>query len=245
MKKLLIGALISASFASILTASFVSAASLTENQEKQLTVINQILRDNPPVIINLHDSLSEYVASQVQFEQVKQQSHDWLYNNPVHPVTGNPDGNIVVVNFTDYNCPYCKKMESAFEPLVAEFDQLKIINIFVPLQQQQVTGLDTNSALYALNIWQNQPDAFKEVNRLLFAKNSRHTKQSLEAVAKRTNTEKWLNTTNKQKMITERNYQTFSRLGLGGTPAMFVGDQVIPGFMPYEKMKAVLEAQLK
>jgi len=239
MKKFVISTLIAVTFAS----TWVSAETLTESQEKQLIEINELLRNNPSVIENLHESLKQYVASQAQFERVKEQSYDWLYNNPNHSITGNPNGKSVVINFTDYNCPYCKKLEVVLAQLAEENSDLKFINIYVPLQQQQVAGIDTNSALYALNVWKQQPKAFTQVHDLLVAKNGRHTKQSLEAIADKTNTVALLKTSDEQQMIIARNYQTFTALGLGGTPGMLIGEQVIPGYMPYDKLKEVIESE--
>lgn len=239
MKKLLISTLIAATFVS----TWASAETLTESQEKQLIEINELLRSNPSVIESLHESLEQYVASQAQFKNVKAQSHDWLYNNPEHSITGNPNGKTVIINFTDYNCPFCKKMEVVLAQLAEENNDLKVVNIYVPLQQQQVAGIDTNSALYALNVWKQQPEAFTQVHDLLVAKNGRHTKQSLEAVAKKTDTIDLLKTSDEQQMVIARNYQTFTALGLGGTPGMLIGDQVIPGYVPYEKLKEVIEAE--
>lgn len=239
MKKLLISTLIAATFVS----TWASAETLTESQEKQLLEINELLRSNPSVIESLHESLEQYVVSQAQFKNVKAQSHDWLYNTPEHSITGNPNGKTVIINFTDYNCPFCKKMEVVLAQLAEENDDLKVVNIYVPLQQQQVAGIDTNSALYALNVWKQQPEAFTQVHDLLVAKNGRHTKQSLEAVAKKTDTAALLETSDEQQMIIARNYQTFTALGLGGTPGMLIGDQVIPGYVPYEKLKEVIEAE--
>lgn len=231
--------MIAASF----TSAWVSAAKLTESQEKQLIEINELLRNNPSVISNLHDSLEKYVESQAQFKDVKAQSHDWLYNNPDHSITGNPEGKSVIINFTDYNCPFCKKLEPVMAQLAEENSDLKIVNIYVPLQQQQVAGIDTNSALYALNVWKQKPEAFTEVHNFLVAKNGKHTKQSLEAVAKKTGTAELLNTTDEQQMIVARNYQTFTALGLGGTPGMLIGEQVIPGYVPYEKLNEIIKAE--
>jgi len=236
MKKLIISTLITAVFS--VTAS---AAALTESQEVQLLEINELLRSNPSVISNLHESLGQYVEGQAQLEKVKAQSHDWLYNNTAHSITGNPNGSSVIINFTDYNCPFCKRLEAALERLSQENSDLKIINIYVPLQQQQAPGTDTNSALYALNVWKQQPESFAEVHNLLVAKNGRHDKRSLNAIAKKTKTEALLNTTEEQELIVARNYQTFTAMGLGGTPAMIMNDQVTPGYVPYEKLKDMVK----
>lgn len=231
--------MIAASFASLL----VSAASLNETQEQQLIEINELLRANPSVIGNLHESLGQYAEGLAQLENVKAQSQDWLYNNPDHSITGNPDGKSVIINFTDYNCPYCKKLDVVLAQLAEENSDLKVVNIYLSFKQQMISGLETNSALYALNVWKNDPESFVEVNRLLVAKGGIHNKQSLEAVARKTKTEQWLKTGDEQNAIMAQNYQVFTAMGLRGTPGMLVGEQLIPGFVPYEKLKDIVDEE--
>ncbi len=46
----------------------------------------------------------------------------------------------VIVNFTDYNCPYCKRLDGELTKLVANYKDVKVINIYVPLKQQVIEG---------------------------------------------------------------------------------------------------------
>lgn len=236
--------IVSIALASTLLFTANAMASLSPAQQKQLNEIQQLLENNPDIISDLHASLNQYVESQTQFEQVKQASQAWLNNTQVHSVTGNPNGNTVLINFTDYNCPYCKKLEAGIDQLVKEYNDVKVINIYVPLQQQQVAGLDTNSAIYALNVWQKAPDKFAQVHALLVAKNGRHTKESLEAIAKKTNTAQYLVANKDVEASIIKNLQTFTNLGLRGTPAIFVGDDVVPGFIPYAQLKQMVEKEI-
>jgi protein-disulfide isomerase len=231
--------------ASALLFSSVSLAELTKEQQQQLADINKLLESNPEVIANLHQSLAKYVDGQALLEKAKAENHDWLYNTKDHSITGNPDGKTVLINFTDYNCPYCKKLEAGIEQLVKEYDDVKVINIIVPLQQQQVKGLDTNSAVYSLKVWQEAPESFQEVHNLLVAKNGRHTKDSLEKIAKKTNTEKLLVEDSEIQKTVMKNYRAFNELGLGGTPAIFIGDQIIPGFIPYTQLKELVAKEME
>ncbi|CAK3625234.1 Thioredoxin domain-containing protein [Vibrio crassostreae] len=196
MKKLLISTLILGSLMS--TNAF---AELSKEQTQQLEEINQFLKENPSTISGLHTSLEQYVAGQAQAKKAQAESHDWLYNNDAHPVIGNPDGKSVIINFTDYNCPYCKRLEKGLAQLVSENSDIKVINVYLSFKQQQVDGLNTNAALYAMKVWQDKPETFPEVNRLLMAKSGIHTKSSLEAVAKKTGTETELKTTQEQNQV--------------------------------------------
>jgi protein-disulfide isomerase len=46
-----------------------------------------------------------------------------ILNDPAAPVAGNSNGDITVVTFFDYNCPFCKKAEPSLERLVKEDGQ--------------------------------------------------------------------------------------------------------------------------
>ncbi len=41
-----------------------------------------------------------------------------------------------------------------------------------------------------------------------------------------------------------KNYKTFVALGLRGTPAMFIGDELIPGYVPYDKLEQVIKKNM-
>ncbi|CAK1900206.1 Thioredoxin domain-containing protein [Vibrio crassostreae] len=236
MKKLLISTLILGSLMS--TNAF---AELSKEQTQQLEEINQFLKENPSTISGLHTSLEQYVVGQAQAKKAQAESHDWLYNNDAHPVTGNPDGKSVIINFTDYNCPYCKRLEKGLAQLVSENSDIKVINVYLSFKQQQVDGLNTNAALYAMKVWQDKPETFPEVNRLLMAKSGIHTKSSLEAVAKKTGTETELKTTQEQNQVLTTNHQTFSALGLTGTPTMMMNGNILPGYVPYDRLKDIVD----
>ena len=216
-------------------------AELSKEQTQQLEEINQFLKENPSTISGLHTSLEQYVAGQAQAKKAQAESHDWLYNNDAHSITGNPDGKSVIINFTDYNCPYCKRLEKGLAQLVSENSDIKVINVYLSFKQQQVDGLNTNAALYAMKVWQDKPEAFPEVNRLLMAKSGIHTKSSLEAVAKKTGTETELKTTQEQNQVLTTNHQTFSALGLTGTPTMMMNGNVLPGYVPYDRLKDIVD----
>lgn len=236
MKKHLISTLILGSLMS--TSAF---AELSTEQTQQLEEINQFLKENPSTISGLHTSLEQYVSGQAQAKKAQAESHDWLYNNDAHPILGNPEGKSIIINFTDYNCPFCKRLEKGLTQLASENSDIKVINIYQSFKQQTVNGLDTNAALFAMKVWKDKPESFLEVDKLLMAKSGIHTKSSLEAVAKKTGTEAELKTTQEQVDILTKNHQTFSALGLTGTPTLMMNGQILPGYVPYERLKDIVD----
>ncbi|MFA0124516.1 DsbA family protein, partial [Vibrio sp. 10N.261.48.A2] len=54
-------------------------------------------------------------------------------------------------------------------------------------------------------------------------------------------TEAELKTTQEQNQVLTTNHQTFSALGLTGTPTMMMNDQLLPGYVPYDRLKDIVD----
>lgn len=50
-----------------------------------------------------------------------------LLNDPVTPVLGNPKGDVAVIEFFDYTCPYCKAVEPRLEKLLKDDKNVKLV----------------------------------------------------------------------------------------------------------------------
>lgn len=48
-----------------------------------------------------------------------------ILNDPAAPVGGNPEGDVTIVSFTDYNCPYCKKVAPVLARVVKEDGKIR------------------------------------------------------------------------------------------------------------------------
>ena len=54
-------------------------------------------------------------------------SLDDILRDPAAPVGGNPEGDVTIVAFTDYNCPFCKKAEPDLERAVREDGNIRLV----------------------------------------------------------------------------------------------------------------------
>lgn len=104
-------------FASCLAASgimmSIGAASAFEQAEKEEIgqIVREYLLENPEIMIEVQQAL-ETKQEQESIEQKSEilaQSSDAIFNNPFDPVFGNPDGDVTIVEFFDYNCGYCRR----------------------------------------------------------------------------------------------------------------------------------------
>lgn len=54
-------------------------------------------------------------------------SKEMILNDPAAPVSGNPKGDLTIVAFLDYNCPYCKKSAPDLDRVVKEDGKIRLV----------------------------------------------------------------------------------------------------------------------
>jgi len=127
-------------------------------QQQQLQQIDSLLKENPEIIPSVLASLKSYVTNKATASERSKEHGAWLFDNDnAHPWFGAEKSELDVLVFTDYDCPFCKRLEPHLQKLLKNFPTLKVINVMVPLRQQNVSGGQLNPAAYAINVWQNQP----------------------------------------------------------------------------------------
>lgn len=82
------------------------------NEEEVKAVVKDYLLNNPEIVKEAMDNYETKEAEKKKQAAVaKLKSHrNALERDPNTPVLGNPDGDVTVVEFFDYNCGYCKMM---------------------------------------------------------------------------------------------------------------------------------------
>ena len=58
---------------------------------------------------------------------------DALMHDAASPVVGNAEGDVTIVAFVDYNCPYCRKSEADLDALVADDPKVRVIYKDLPV----------------------------------------------------------------------------------------------------------------
>ncbi|WP_320177658.1 DsbA family protein [Roseovarius pacificus] len=67
------------------------------------------------------------IAFWPQTGQAQKLTVDAVLNDPDAPVQGNPDGHVTLVEYFDYQCPFCKRMHPMLKDLVAEDGNVRLI----------------------------------------------------------------------------------------------------------------------
>ncbi len=107
-----------------------SEGGLNAAQRKEVeAIIKDYLLSNPEVMMEVQSAL-EAKMDKIQTERTAlaiQQNATEIFRPAASPVVGNAKGDVTVIEFFDYNCPYCKKAFHEVAQLVEKDKQVKLI----------------------------------------------------------------------------------------------------------------------
>jgi len=176
------------------------------------------------------------------------------------PVIGNPDAPITIIEFSDFQCPFCARFFTQTLPLIYEeyIDQGKVKLVFrdYPIQSIHPNAVPASVASECAN----EQGKFKEMHDILFGNQNEWSKQeTVDALSlfSQYATEIQLEQETFDSCLTSGKYideiqkdlVDGQNYGVSGTPGFFVGnDQIgyvqIKGAQPFDIFKKVIDAQL-
>ncbi|SDU17440.1 DsbA family protein [Stappia sp. ES.058] len=208
------------------------------------TIVREYLMENPNIVREALEELErrEVAAADAARAQAVSTVSDVLFNSTRQVELGNPDGDVTLVEFFDYNCGYCKRAMTDMMRLIEEDDDLRIV-----LKEFPVLGEGSvQAAQVAVAVNKIAPEKYLEFHReLMSARGQANRAAALEA-AKNTGldidaVEAAMNDPEVRATI-EEVYTLARRLGLNGTPAYVVGEEVLMGAVGYDRLKQGINA---
>ncbi|GAC1502823.1 MAG: DsbA family protein [Steroidobacteraceae bacterium] len=172
-------------------------------------------------------------------------SAEAIQNDPATPIAGNPIGDLTIVTFFDYNCPFCKKAEPALAQVVKEDGHIRLVYKDWPI----LTKASSYGAQLALAAkYQGKYDAvhaalmsipgpkIPEDQMLAAIRKSGVDMDKLDADLK--------THADEIAALLRRNLAQADSLGLQGTPAYLVGHYKVTSALTYDGFKrAVADAR--
>jgi protein-disulfide isomerase len=166
-----------------------------------------------------------------------------LLEDPTAPIAGNPKGNVTIVEFFDYRCPYCKQVEPALEALLKEDRELRIVYKELP-----ILGKDSVYATRVALAARKQGTYDKFHAAMMAAKGQIDEKAVLQVAG-----DSGLDIERiKSDMVSaeiddiiKRNYELAQALEIHGTPAFVIGDELVAGAIDIDTMKRKIAAARK
>src|SRR5438045_5683923 len=129
----------------------VEAAEISPDQRRAIeAIIHDYLMKNPDVLI---DALREAEAkansdADIKAAQVLRDRRHEVFDDPATPVGGNPQGDVTIVEFFDYRCPYCKQVHPAIQKLLDQDQKLRFVYKEFPVLGEQ-SDIAAHAALAA------------------------------------------------------------------------------------------------
>lgn len=217
-------------------------SAFTPQQEERIAVlVRETMLKNPQILAEAAEKLNAEASAQneVQFQQALQENKDVLFNDPYSPRVGAKNPALTVVVFTDYNCPYCKKFDPYIEKIVKQYPDVAVVIKFLPYRSES----SLSSARDALTLWHQHPEQFAAFNSVLMSKTGYHNDASIEAAKKKAGV-KMGAADDKSLETIKRSLAVAEKLGIQGTPVTIIGDQILPGWVPYEQFSDMVKTAL-
>ncbi|EDW3168109.1 thioredoxin domain-containing protein, partial [Salmonella enterica] len=111
-----------------------------------------------------------------QEKQIENLIHAALFNDPASPRIGAKHPKLTLVNFTDYNCPYCKQLDPMLEKIVQKYPDVAVIIKPLPFKGES----SVLAARIALTTWREHPQQFLALHEKLMQKRGYHTDDSIK-----------------------------------------------------------------
>ncbi len=218
-----------------------SAEALAPGEIKAIEqVIERYLQENPEVLIR---ALRTYQESLKLAEEERQQqqlvsSRAALQNDPGDPIMGNPDGDVVMVEFFDYRCPYCKRIASSLKQSMAEDGKIKMV-----MKEYPILGPDSVYAAKA-SVAASKQGKYEEFHFGLLLAPGKVTRKSVLAVAENIGLDmdrlkEDMESTETQEYL-DRTRALGQALGVSGTPALVISDRLIPGAVDLAEIRRLI-----
>jgi len=230
LTKLTAGAL--AAFLAASTAFVMPANALDENQKQEIgAFVREYLLANPEILEEMQTALSAKKEAEAS-EKAKAAivaNRDALVADPQDIVLGNPEGDVTIVEFFDYNCGFCKHALEDMNTIIEGDDQVRFV-----LKEFPILGPDSIAAhQVAMSFRKLMPEKYGEFHRTLLGSEARATEDTAMALAVKLGADEEavragmddpdINASIKQA------YSLADQLGINGTPSYVVGDEAVFG----------------
>jgi protein-disulfide isomerase len=205
----------------------------------------QRLRDyllaHPEVVV---EALQAYEARQKQAQEDAVKAAlaaraDEVFRDPASPVGANVEGSITLVEFFDYNCPYCRQMVPLMAKAEAAEPQLRIVYKEFPILGPG--SIFAAKAALAANL----QGGYTKFHKALYEVRGRVTEAVVLEVAADVGLDVGRLKTDMQSAAiqasVDRNLQLAQDLGITGTPAFIAGDQILGGAVDLATLTQLIE----
>jgi protein-disulfide isomerase len=216
------------------------ADQFTPTQRAEIVgIVREALLQDPSILRDAIDALKADDGSQQKAQLAASRSR--LEDGGA--VSGNPQGDVTIVEFFDTRCPYCRKLEPVMAKLLAEDHRVRLVYKDLPiLGPPSVLG---SKALLAAR----RQGGYEQLRDAIMAAPPQTTKAMIREAVEGLGLD-WARLARDmddpaiQTQI-EENLRLAQAVGVNGTPAMLIGDVLVPGAVDLPELREAVAAARK
>jgi protein-disulfide isomerase len=218
-----------------------AAADFSPSQREAIEgIIRDYLMHNPDVLVEAlrgaEDKLNR--EADAKAARVLADRRGEVFDDPATPVGGNPRGDVTIVEFFDYRCPYCKQVLPALQALLKEDGKLRFV-----YKEMPVLGPQSVTAAHAALAAQRQ-GKYEAFHTAMMAAKGQISDDTVYKVAGSVglDVERLKQDMNEPEIAkaVKANLALASALNIHGTPGFVIGNQIVPGALDLETLKSMV-----
>jgi len=199
-----------------------------------------IVSSNSPQKASIKDSIKNTVDTEIVSADVDDDA-----------IKGNPNAPVTIIEFSDYQCPFCARFYLETLPQIEEkyikTGKVKFVYRDFPLSNHAYAQKSAEASECA-----GEQDKFWEYHNLLF-ENQREWSQKGSSKLKEYAVQLGLNADRFDKCLdrgemedeVKKDFSDGSRLGVQGTPAFFINGKFVSGAQPFRVFEEMIEKELR
>jgi protein-disulfide isomerase len=219
-----------------------SSGSIDRGEVEQ--IVADYIADNPGQIIASLQGMQQREAEKEQAKRTDavKNNLEALYDDSNSPSIGSDESGITLVEFFDYRCGYCKRISDTVQKVAEAHPDVKIVFKEFPILSED----SRKAAQAALAVAYLKPERYLDFHMMLMKHQGDYDLESLKDYAGKIEVDL---AAFEKEMAGERvlkEIQTVEdlagELGVQGTPAIVIGEELIPGAIPFEELDRRIKA---
>jgi protein-disulfide isomerase len=212
----------------------IAAAEFTPEQRQAIEgIIHDYLMQNPDVLMEAIQA-----ADDTKTQRVLSDRRHEIFDDPATPVGGNPQGDVTIVEFFDYRCPYCKQVQPALQALLDQDDKLRFV-----YKEMPVLGAPSVTAAHAALAARLQ-GKYEAFHIAMMGTRGQITDDVVYQVAGSIGLDigrlKHDMAAPEVDRAVKANLALASALDIRGTPGFIVGEHIVPGAIDLDALKNLI-----
>ena len=206
--------------------------------------IRQLVRDylltNPEVLMEAAQIYRErqQELQQKQASQTLVMRREELDRDPDSSVIGNPDGDVVVVEFFDYRCPYCVRVAEDLREVVEDDGNIRLV-----MKEFPILGPESMVAA-RMALAAEKQGKYEELHFAMMTVSGKLTEDKAFKIAEKIDLDmdqlrRDMEAPEIDAML-QRNFALAQALQINGTPAFVIGDEVVRGAIDMRALRQIV-----